>query len=335
MRRILLIRAFLRGFLENVEELVPLGYGYLQSLLCPLARLVLSDEPLTAPVCHNASILSSHPMSSQHNHELALARAFHHLQNLKRRVANWRDGHNYRVIHNFERERGESVFRVDDVEPPEPETFSVIVGDCLHNLSSSLNYLAYALAVAHTDPLPEKAADEVEFPIFGDVDRQEQARSGPRLFRKNAPKRIRNMDPKAQTEIEGLQPYKRSTPFTDDPLWKLYELARFNRHRFLHPAVAGFSGVGIDTRRTVNASIGPGILRIHGGLIEGRTEIASIPARPTDPSKEMYVHLEPSIGVAFAKGTPVVAGESMVEVLSRIYNDIVFAVLPRLTPYLT
>lgn len=219
--------------------------------------------------------------------------------------------------------------------PPKPETFSVVVGDCLHNLSSSLNFLAHALAVAHTHPLPDKAADEVEFPIFGDVDRQGQPGMGPRLFRKNAQKRIRSMAPCVQTIIEGLQPYKRSDPFTDDPLWKLYELARFNRHRFLHPAVAGFSGVSWDPSKSTNAQLGPGTLYSRGGFVEGRTEVANFPIWPKDPNQQVYVHVEPNIGVAFAKGTPVVAGQSMVEVLSQIYNHIVFSVLNPLRTHLS
>ena len=85
-------------------------------------------------------------------------------------------------------------------------------------VSSSLNFLAYDLALAHTGPLSDKAAEEIAFPIFGDVDRKGQFGEGPRMFRKNAPKRIRSMAPGAQTEIEGLQPYKRGSAFTEDPL---------------------------------------------------------------------------------------------------------------------
>jgi hypothetical protein len=273
-------------------------------------------------------------LTGERGHELALARALDHLQELERQTAGWREGKGYLVSHDFQRERGEYVVWVEEVVAPDPAPFSVLVGDCLHNLSASLNFLAYELAVAHTDPLPEKAADEVEFPIFGDVDRQGQSGMGPRMFRKGAPKRIRSMAPGAQTVIEGLQPYKRSNPFTDDPLWKLYELARFNRHRFLHPAVAAFGGVAWDPANTSNAQIGSGTIRSYGGFIEGRTKVATFPVRPINPDEEVYVDLYPPIDIAFAKGTPVVAGESMAKILSEIYNHIVGEVIPLLRPFL-
>jgi hypothetical protein len=258
------------------------------------------------------------------------------LQELERQAANWKEGDDYRVIHDFRRERGEYVIYVEEINPPDSSIFSGLVGDCLHNLSASLNFLAFDLALAYTRPLPEKAADEVEFPIFGDVDRQGQVGMGPRLFRKGAPKRIRSMAPGAQAEIEGLQPYVRSNPFTDDPLWRLYGLARFNRHRVLHPAVAAFSGFGYKPSSSINLKgIGPGNLRSYGGFVEGRTVVARIPVQLSDPSKEVYVDIEPPADIAFAKGTPVVEGEPMVRTLSEIYNHIVTEVLPPLTPYLT
>src|SRR5215208_3700808 len=95
-------------------------------------------------------------VSSQYNHQLALVRSLHHLQELERQARDWREGNNHLVIHKFQRERGEYVVWVEEVNAPSPSTFSVLVGDCLHNLASSLNFLAYDLSLAYTDPLPEK-----------------------------------------------------------------------------------------------------------------------------------------------------------------------------------
>lgn len=269
-----------------------------------------------------------------HNHRLALARALEHLQELESQTKGWREGKGYLVSHEFKRERSEYIVWVEQVATLNTATLSVLVGDCLHNLSSSLNFLAYELALAHTNPLSDKAADEVEFPIFGDVDRKGQVGMGHQMFRKGAPRRIRSMATGAQAVIECLQPYKRNDSFTDDPLWQLYELARINRHRILHPAVATFSGAAWNPANTSNAAIGPGNIYSFGGFIEGRTKVASFPVRPIDTSQEVYVDLYPPIDIAFAKGTPVVAGEPMTKVLSEIYNYIVDGVLPPLQPFL-
>jgi hypothetical protein len=274
-------------------------------------------------------------MSNQYNHELALTRALHHLQELERQATSWGEGNSYLVIHEFQRGSGDYVVWVEEIVAPSPEVFSGIVGDCLHNLSSSLNFLAYDLSLAYTNPLPDKAAEDVVFPIFGDVNRKGQPGTGWQRFRDNGRQLIRAMSPSAQAEIEGLQPYNRGSAFTEDPLWRLNELARFNRHRFLHPAVAALSGASwTDPMHNVRA-IGPGTIRVHGGFIEGRTKVMEIPIQPIDPSQEVYMHAEPYVGIAFSKGTPAVPRESMVEILSEIYNHIVSEVLPPLTPYLT
>src|SRR5918998_2842474 len=219
-------------------------------------------------------------MTGQPSHELALMRALHHLQELECQVASWRERDGYLVIHNFERESGEYVVLVEEVNAPSTATFSGIVGDCLHNLSSSLNFLVFDLARAYTNPLPEKVADKLAFPIFGNVDRQGRSGTGPRSFRSGRKERIGSLAPGAQTEIEGLQPYQRGNTFTEDPLWRLHELARFNRHRFLHLAVVALSGMVLDPAATSNAILGrsgPWTLQVHEGFVEGRTEVARFP----------------------------------------------------------
>jgi hypothetical protein len=56
------------------------------------------------------------------------------------------------------------VYRIRLIEPISAD-FAVLVGDALHNLRSSLNQVAYQLAVRHSGPLTEDAERTAELPI--------------------------------------------------------------------------------------------------------------------------------------------------------------------------
>ena len=96
----------LRRLVERVKELVALGYGYLQSLVRFLARLVRKGEPPSTPVRHNASILSPESVSSQYNHELKLERAREHLQSLNAEIREWLEGNTYRYVPKLDSQSG-------------------------------------------------------------------------------------------------------------------------------------------------------------------------------------------------------------------------------------
>lgn len=260
-------------------------------------------------------------------------RAHEHLQEIERQAINWREGEYYRLIHEFDAGPRDYVISVEDISMPNWSFFPVAIGDCLHNLSSSLNFLAFDLATSHSGSLSETAAHECVFPIFGDIDRHGNAGAGERMFRKGADRRIGSIVPRAQAVIEDLQPYQRGASFIDDPLWKLHELSRLNRHRFLHPAIAAFSGAVFDYFNSSNARMGPQI-HIHGGIVEGRTEVVRFGIEPVDPRQKVYVDFKPQLEIAFPEGTPVVSGKYIPEVLSEIYNHIVTVVVPRLSVYL-
>jgi hypothetical protein len=107
-------------------------------------------------------------VSSQHNHELKLERAREHLQNLHAEIREWFEGDTYRYVPKLDPKSGKKRIYFEVLQDP-PARFSLIIGDCLHNLRSALDSLIYELAIAYTgiDPLPEDRARELGFPIFG------------------------------------------------------------------------------------------------------------------------------------------------------------------------
>jgi hypothetical protein len=56
------------------------------------------------------------------------------------------------------------VYRIRLIEPISAD-FAVLVGDAIRNLRSSLNQVAYRLAVQHSGPLTEDAERRTELPI--------------------------------------------------------------------------------------------------------------------------------------------------------------------------
>jgi|SRR5215212_2196849 len=155
------------------------------------------------------------------SHELRLDRALQHLQSLEAEDRRWREGNPYRIIHELDPQTSKKLVRVEVLSQPSVR-LGLLIGDCLHNLRSALDNLAYELAVAYTgDPLPDAVATRSEFPILGD----RPMKAGERQ------RKIGGIHPDAQTIIEGLQPYQRGQHYAVDPLWVLHELSNIDKHR--------------------------------------------------------------------------------------------------------
>lgn len=240
-------------------------------------------------------------------------------------------------------------------EEPAEYPLTVKIGEFLHNMRSSLDLLAYELAVAYTNPLPDDIAESSEFPIFGDEDRQGNVGTGNAAFhlktRKGVPvpgsglHKIRGMDARAQTEIERLQPYKRGSLFREDPLWKLHELDRINKHRLLHVvAISGTlalrMGAGYDPARDYPFTTGD----IHSNsgiaLSDQSTTIGSFPLRPDIRIKKMKVHPYAAVEVvidnvpSLTEAPDLFKGPPVVGTLAEIHSHVVRMVIPTLTRYL-
>jgi hypothetical protein len=101
---------------------------------------------------------------------------------------------------------------------PVPIHFTMIFGDCLQNLRSSLDYLVRELVLAANN----QPNDHEMFPICGK----------PKSF-KSAIERgqIEGVPTDAVTEIESLQPYRLGPDWEKDILWVVDNLTNVNKHR--------------------------------------------------------------------------------------------------------
>jgi hypothetical protein len=100
--------------------------------------------------------------------------------------------------------------------------FSMLIGECLQSLRSTLDYFAHDLAGSFSGrTLAEPVAKGTEFPIFGDRAMTPRERT----------RKVGALDPRAQAKIDRMQPVTRGPAFGEHPLWWLHELNNIDKHR--------------------------------------------------------------------------------------------------------
>jgi len=273
-------------------------------------------------------------MATAHGHTLKLNRALNHLKDLERGATTWLENRDHHTI-THEHDPDALTYSVfAEAERPPRDPAALLIGDFLHGVRSGLDHLAYALAVAYTNPLPEDVAEDSEFPIFGDEDRKGASGRGPDLFKGAASRKLRGVHPDARAFIESVQPYKLGSRFAQHNLFLLYDLARIDRHRLLHPVVAFFSGFGFNPHSS-RVKLGPGIIRSYEGSLEKRTEVALIEGvRPVNPGESVYVDVVLPLKLAFPAESGAAAGKDVVKTLGAIYNYAITEVVTPLEAFL-
>jgi hypothetical protein len=118
-------------------------------------------------------------------------------------------------------ERGYYAFRLRNPRPIPYETWSLLIGDCVHNMRAALDYIAWELAGARHDDR------RTMFPIYDD----------PAKFKKHGEERIKKLPVAAQELIRGIQPYT-SPPVNKHPLWAIETLDASDKHKLLTLTVA-------------------------------------------------------------------------------------------------
>ena len=232
---------------------------------------------------------------------------------------NWGNSGHHALFHERDSERGPDCFPVRVVTDPVPvDPFAVIIGDVLHNMRSTLDHIAYALAATHTRPLPDDIAKESEFPIY-------------RYESNQLARRIRGIHPDAQAILKTLQPYNRGDDFASHPLWALYELSNIDKHRLLLVGAVGSLAAGFSPDLFRNCLLGD--VDVYGGIIESEAIVVRYRAVPKDPSKEMHVEFDPLLQIIFNCGSTV-KGKGVISTLATAHKYIIDDVIPALQPFL-
>jgi len=159
----------------------------------------------------------------------------------------------YELIHEFDPDPGKELwpprydghsglhlYRVDAM--PVPDQVSILAGDVLRDLRSALDYLAWQLALDHSDPPPHRT----EFPIHIDE----------AAFQRERKRQIGGIDPALYPRFEAVQPFNAVGNAAENPLWILHRLANEYKHRAPKLVSSLPMGVGVEEVDGVDFSAG-------------------------------------------------------------------------------
>lgn len=157
---------------------------------------------------------------------LKLGRARHHLNGLDESIQRFSQAHILDT--RTERDREGKVVLILNQLPQIRPHWNIAIGECVHNMRSALDHLAYWLnVIGGGDPPPNFS--ESEFPIYDNGPDFHGTRNPRRT--KPARNKIKHMPPPAQALIERLQPYHRRKDPDTWTLLMLRDLANWDKHR--------------------------------------------------------------------------------------------------------
>lgn len=158
--------------------------------------------------------------------DLKIARASDQIAGLSNAISEWASHNPIKTKCELRENRLGFRLIIEEFDKSAPlENFGVLVGECIHNLRSSLDNLAFALARLHCDP-PVKPKD-ISFPIFEDEADFKSSKSY---------KGLSQLPVNVSMLIERLQPFQRNHPDVqgqpkDDPLVLLQNINNSDKHR--------------------------------------------------------------------------------------------------------
>ena len=180
-----------------------------------------------------------HPLE---NTWLKLKRADKHLNEIQRKFDNFAARDPYRSVRYTDPERGYRIYKTQWLRNP-PKSVGPVIGDAVHDMRSSLDNLAWALALTKTKTPGRQTA----FPLFK---QRNDGRFKPM---------VRDIPDAAQKIIEELQPHNSSDLAGKHPLAVLDYLSNLDKHQVLVPIgtlinapvrhIPGASMVRLDDRQ--------------------------------------------------------------------------------------
>jgi hypothetical protein len=248
--------------------------------------------------------------------------AHRNIEQLDQAVNDWfKDGQTFshEVVPNPD-EPGTLLLKVSAVAIP-IAPLSLVVGDIIQNIRSSLDYAVYQLAKSYGHVEFSKISHRSQFPIFGNVSNSGNTIDGERCFQENAINdTIKYISPAAQSIIESVQPYKNGDKFEEHPLWLLNKLSNIDKHRCLHVGAA-YAGSYSVSKCHVSGDFPSAPVLVGNNTTV--TKLGSLtPINPTDTLEKLVT---PKMTICFKDGP--FATKLIVATLASICNYVGSSVL--------
>ena len=238
-----------------------------------------------------------------------LTRAGKHLKALHRTIQRFLEGRANGIVNDYTSEPGYLIVKAFARREP-PPSCSGLIGEILYHERAALDYMACELARYNGQVVDRN----VEFPIF--LEREDFRNPASGNLTPAVRKRIDLLRPDHQAVIEDEQPFQgRHGEPEDDPLWLLYCLSNFDRHRFIH-LTSIITTASFQSFTPPEAAARFEQVRVSYGAFESEAEVARF--RILD-GPELDVHVESNVrfAVAFRDAGPG-AGRPVLQVLGGI-----------------
>jgi hypothetical protein len=252
------------------------------------------------------------------NVRLKLEWAKQHAYRVKTDIQGWADvqSKNLTAVEigkEYDDRKGCYVFRVTKFEPL-PIQWSLVIGDALYNYRAALEYLAWHLVRAGTDPKP-RSPKSVQFPIV----------ATPEDFGNSTKNRLPGVKPAHLAVVERHQPYHAAEQPSHHPLSVLVELSNTDKHYELQGAfIRHFGEFRINFVSASDFNFErlepPEQLRDYFYL---GAELALAYGRITGPNPDVRVNFEGSSSICLQNGMWVGdALDKIAEMITEIVNEI-------------
>lgn len=197
-----------------------------------------------------------------------IQRAQEHLQSLEAEISTWLKKDPLKLVKHADESGTRHRVLVEVANAPPLTRWSLISGDCVHNLRSALDSFIYEMAIRQKGVLSPTDERNLCFPIL----------NTPVDFNKQRYK-ISALASAVQVEIEKLQPYNGSAD-EFPPLRFLAALNNQDKHRMLNVVAASPHSASVTLPPQLNVS---GV-SAQPTSIEGMTEILSFNVEPATPN---------------------------------------------------
>lgn len=237
-----------------------------------------------------------------------VARALEHLQSLDDEMQRVFDSNAYGIGGHYKPETAEIDLYALPAEFPIVE-WGVRFGDCLHNLRSALDHVAWQLALDHLKRQPtENEARRIQFPIEDTCERFKQAK-----IRKFVSTTSIGM-------FDKFQPYHAGNLAATHSLAVLRDLSNVDKHRVVHAAAIVPEEFRFEFAPNSGVISHGEIEVFYGQPLEQHTKIGRIPdVVVSDPKPRMDANGPFTVSIVLDDpANPILHGEHVTQVLGKI-----------------
>lgn len=220
-----------------------------------------------------------------------IARAKHHLESLDRDIAGFLEGRPFRVTVDCISDGTLHIARLEHGPQPPFDRWAVIIGDCVHNLRSALDYVAWELAGSHDSD------SETLFPIFDTLED----------WNRKSRRRTKRLSAHVVGLIESMQPFRSATPSLS-ALSALRRVSDADKHKLLTVSAAVQGGFHCEFESDGEKPVAPErILLLPDTPLVGGAVVATI----VFPSEHAALQVSASITPVIVFGDASYLGERL------------------------